>query len=425
MRTLNISIEINGNQVPVGTIEGSDSDNAQFKYLTSYIRAGLPAISISLPVREEPYSALATKNFFEGLLPDGFARKTVSNWIHTSENDYIAILKVLGSECLGAIRVYESDDSIGSYELLSIDEVKSIAREGVLKSTEMITNAHLSLTGASGKVGLYYDMDNDRWFKPKGNAPSTHIVKQSHVRLSDIVTNEQLSLLTASELGIEIPESFIINTGNATDKDVLFATKRYDRFISEKSRKINGMICPLRLHQEDFAQALGIAARDKYETDSNNYLRLVFELIRNHSSNPIDDQLKLWDIIIFDYLIGNTDNHIKNISLLYTEDLKRIRLAPAYDIVSTSIYEGSSREMAIGIAGERNIDIITRYHFSKAAGDIGFSERIAMKRFDEMANRFENAINKISIDLVDQGFASAIAIKEKIMKSAGYKKITP
>ena len=70
--------------------------------------------------------------------------------------------------------------------------------------------SHLSLTGASGKVGLYYDAAGKQWYLPKGTAPSTHIVKQSHIRLSGIVANEQLSLRTAYYCGIEIPDSFII-----------------------------------------------------------------------------------------------------------------------------------------------------------------------------------------------------------------------
>lgn len=53
----------------------------------------------------------------------------------------------------------------------------------------------MSQTGASGKVGLYYD--EEKWYLPIGEAPSTHIVKQSHVRLKRIVANEQLCLLTA------------------------------------------------------------------------------------------------------------------------------------------------------------------------------------------------------------------------------------
>ena len=62
---------------------------------------------------------------------------------------------------------------------------------------------------------------------PIGEAPSTHIVKQSHVRLKKIVSNEQLCLMTAKNLGIDVPESFIVTT-NSDDETVLFATKRYD-----------------------------------------------------------------------------------------------------------------------------------------------------------------------------------------------------
>ena len=97
-----------------------------------------------------------------------------------------------------------------------------------------------------------------------GTAPSTHILKQSHVRLKKIVANEQLCLLTARKLGIRTPDSFIINL-NDKENDFLFATERYDRKILDTSKELMGKKVPLRLHQEDFAQALGITASQKYE----------------------------------------------------------------------------------------------------------------------------------------------------------------
>ena len=72
---------------------------------------------------------------------------------------------------------------------MSAEEVKRLAQEGATESAELVTKAHLSLTGASGKVGLYYDNEKDEWYLPYGDAPSTHIVKQSHVRLKNIVAN--------------------------------------------------------------------------------------------------------------------------------------------------------------------------------------------------------------------------------------------
>lgn len=420
MKNLAVSIEIKGTQTPVGTISGDTINNAEFTYYKEYIESGLPAISISLPVYEKSFGPKATRNFFEGLLPEGFARKSIADWIHAPEDDYLKILETLGSECLGAIRISADKDSPASYEALSVDEVKALAREGVSKSTELVTEAHLSLTGASGKVGLYYDDKNDVWYKPNGNAPSTHIVKQSHVRLSGIVANEQLSLHTASKLGIEVPESFIVNTGSAEESEVLFATKRYDRTINNDSKVINGLACPFRLHQEDFAQALGISSYDKYEKEDERYFPELFRILRSNSSNPIADQLKLWDILVYDFLVGNTDNHIKNLSLVYSNDLKNIRLAPAYDIVSTAIYRGSSREMAIGIGGERNLDTIGRSHFEEAASEAGLNHRIALKRFDTIADSFEQALNIAAENLTEQGYTNANEIKEKILKNGGY-----
>ena len=336
--------------------------------------------------------------------------------LHTDANNYLSLLAGLGNECLGAIKITDENNEVvnADYQKLTIDEVSQLAREGAMETAELVTKSHLSLTGASGKVGLYYDENNKDWYLPKGAAPSTHIVKQSHVRLDGIVTNEQLCMMTAGNMGIEIPESFIVNVGDGRDEEVLLATKRYDRAIKDGLKKINGLSVPYRLHQEDFSQAMGISAHNKYESDNAGYLKMMFEIIRQKSFNPIADQLKMWDICIFNYLIGNTDNHIKNVSLLYDEELKTVRLAPAYDILSTVIYTSSTRDMAFSIGNEYDIKKITRDSFRREAANIGLGEQMAMKRFDYLANAFPDALNKACDELLGKGFNKAIDIYERI-----------
>lgn len=221
-------------------------------------------------------------------------------------------------------------------------------------------------------------------------------------------------MMTAGNMGIEIPESFIVNVGDGRDEEVLLATKRYDRAIKDGLKKINGLSVPYRLHQEDFSQAMGISAHNKYESDNAGYLKMMFEIIRQKSFNPIADQLKMWDICIFNYLIGNTDNHIKNVSLLYDEELKTVRLAPAYDILSTVIYTSSTRDMAFSIGNEYDIKKITRDSFRREAANIGLGEQMAMKRFDYLANAFPDALNKAYDELLGKGFNKAIDIYERI-----------
>lgn len=482
MRRLAVFIEINGTERHVGTIAGNNFTDACFFYADEYLEAlDSRAISISLPLSEHSFDAVRTKNFFDGLLPEGFTRRCVAGWAHEDENDYLSILAILGNECLGAIRIIDesqiSRDSIDDADLsaaaaysksayieLSTDEIRKLAAEGASEAAELVTKSHLSLTGASGKVGLYYDESNDKWYLPTGKAPSTHIVKQSHVRLKRIVLNEQLCLLAAKHLGIDIPESFIISSMhskiNGTDNSlvkhsagnndkaakynddrILLATKRYDRRITAAASTINGITVPYRLHQEDFAQAMGIASADKYEKEQavditggsmggefnssksnkvsnthTGYMQRAFRILREYSSDPIADQQRLWDICIFNYLVGNTDNHIKNISLLYSEDLKTVRLAPAYDIISTMIYSSSTDNMAMSIGGEYRIGSINRESFAREAVNVGLGPKLAMKRFDDMTQNFESAMYHAAAELKSTGFSDAEDMCRQILR---------
>lgn len=417
MRNLGVWIEIGGLQTYVGRIIGEKEEDARFSYAEEYLSGNIARpISIHLPLSENAFSVDDTRNFFEGLLPEGFTRRCVAGLLHTDANNYLSLLAGLGNECLGAIKITDENNEVvnADYQKLTIDEVSQLAREGAMETAELVTKSHLSLTGASGKVGLYYDENNKDWYLPKGSAPSTYIVKQSHVRLDGIVTNEQLCMMTAGNMGIEIPESFIVNVGDGRDEEVLLATKRYDRAIKDGLKKINGLSVPYRLHQEDFSQAMGISAHNKYESDNAGYLKMMFEIIRQKSFNPIADQLKMWDICIFNYLIGNTDNHIKNVSLLYDEELKTVCLAPAYDILSTVIYTSSTRDMAFSIGNEYDIKKITRDSFRREAANIGLGEQMAMKRFDYLANAFQDALNKACDELLGKGLNKAIDIYERI-----------
>ena len=422
MKKLSIFLEINNAAYPVGTIEGNDSGDAVFSYTKDYLDTkGLLPLSISLPLQEEPFSPEITKNYFEGLLPEGFSRRAVANAIKSNENDYLTILEHLGKECLGAVWIDAPDTEMKSgYKKLSLKDVLALAAEGATKSAEVLLKTHLSLTGATGKAGLYYDEKNKNWYLPLGKCASTHIVKQSHVRFSRIVPNEQLCMMTAKKLGLNVPDSFIVNLGNAEDGEILLATRRYDRILPVDSKEM--LPQAIRLHQEDFAQALCICASDKYETEKRGYLKKSFELIRSYSSNPVDDQLMLWNYIIFHFLIGDTDGHIKNFSLLYNQNHTGIRLAPAYDILCTGIYN-SSPNMSLYYGQEVALKQIRRESFWEAAGEAGLGMKTAMHRFDHMADSFENALRSSADELASCGIPKTKDLCRRILSASGYRNI--
>ena len=160
MRRLSVFIEINGQSEYAGEIIGRDSSDAKFTYAESYLKNfEHRAISIGLPLEEKTFDSMRTRIFFEGLLPEGFTRRCVAEWMHIDEGDYLSILAELGRECLGAVKIVDETGKAvePEYRELSAKEVYALASEGATESAELVTKSHLSLTGASGKVGLYYD----------------------------------------------------------------------------------------------------------------------------------------------------------------------------------------------------------------------------------------------------------------------------
>ena len=428
MTKLEVSIEIKGRMREVGILTGSSEYDASFTYSEDYLaQSAARPISISLPLREEPFGPEQTGNFFEGLLPEGFLRRKVAENNRADNNDYFSLLELLGAECLGAIQIKGSSYDVIRPEYRQVDRelMGQLAAEGATLSADLVVESHLSLTGASGKVGMYKDQEG-RWYLPIGTAPSTHILKQSHIRYDHIVQNEQLALRTAAAMGIEIPHSEIIQAEygenidgavrNELDSRVLLATERYDRDLQGSINEIDGLPVPLRLHQEDFAQALGISSSGKYERPGDEHMKKMFELLRRYSAEPIGDQMKLWDIIVFHYLIGNTDGHIKNFSLIYDSNLRSVRLAPAYDIVSTIVYDTHSSEMAFSIGGETEWNRLGRDSFERAAEDIGLSKNIFMKRFDDMSAGFETALRSTAEEMSSEGYNEVMQIADKILE---------
>lgn len=407
-----VSIDMQGKPVLVGTIGGTGSSDAQFRYDASYLdRPDAAPISLSLPLQAEPFSAERTKCFFDGLLPEGFTRRAVAEHLHLDENDYVAILYQLGRECIGALRIHQKDEvPEAQYEKLTMEQVRQLASEGATESAALVIESRLSLAGATGKVGLYRDPKTGEWYLPHGTAPSTHIVKQSHVRLKRIVPNELLCIETAKLCRIDVPETTILDAGSGRDEDILLASKRFDRLAAAE--------LPLRLHQEDFAQALGIPASQKYE-NGTHHLSQMFALLRSHSAQPIEDQLKLWDRIVFNFLIGNTDGHLKNFSLLYGEDLKTLRLAPAYDMINATGYRGMTHDMAFAIGGTKRLEDVTLDSFRLAAREAGLGERMALNRLHDLIQRFRPALSTATEHLQSQHILGVEELQQTILRTGG------
>ena len=103
-----------------------------------------------------------------------------------------------------------------------------------------------------------------------------------------------------------------------------------------------------------------------------------------------------------------------NFSLLYSPNLQNARLAPAYDLVSTTVYESSTREMAFGLGPAVSIDDIREDSFREAAREIGLGEGLAMNHYDTICRRFPDALQDSCEELTDEGFDAARELARRI-----------
>jgi serine/threonine-protein kinase HipA len=168
----------------------------------------------------------------------------------------------------------------------------------------------------------------------------------------------------------------------------MVAFRKWEHFRSLILR-IDGLPRPYRLHQEDFLQALGLPEYRKYEIDAtDNYASIIARLIERASSDVIRDKLDFARQVVFSYLIGNCDNHLKNYSFLLSSDWGTRRIAPAYDIVCTTIL-GYSRDMGISIGNARNIDAIAADDWRLFAQDLRIPETQLVGLIASIVSAFE------------------------------------
>ena len=156
--------------------------------------------------------------------------------------------------------------------------------------------------------------------------------------------NELFCMRLANTLQLGTPKVDLIEDDDHSYLEIL----RYDRSVN------NGVVG--RIHQEDFCQALGIVSDRKYQAGGGAKLKDCYRLINEFSENRLIDITRFVEWIIFNYLIGNTDAHAKNLSLLHGDS--GITLAPFYDLLSTEVYEEKivDHEMAMLINGKGKYD---------------------------------------------------------------------
>jgi serine/threonine-protein kinase HipA len=174
----------------------------------------------------------------------------------------------------------------------------------------------------------------------------------------------------AARAGLRTPEvglrNFIDADGQAHD---CYIVKRYDRSICEDE----GEGDTLRVHQEDFCQITSTVSALKYAQDGGPGFRELFQIVRQHTRPSALYQQELIRRMLFNLMIGNQDAHAKNFSVLHQRN--GTTLAPAYDLVSTLVYEQLQNRLAMPIGHAWTIDELDAAALNEFQAETGISLR--------------------------------------------------
>jgi serine/threonine-protein kinase HipA len=223
-------------------------------------------------------------------------------------------------------------DSKNAPELeASLDQLNELAKKSV---TQRVT-----IPGVQSKLSLEIDR------KTKGTDKLTivglwgkYILKPPSSTWNELPENEHCTMLMAQAASIEtVPFGLI----HLSSREKAYITKRIDR--DKEGNKFA---------MEDMCQLTLRLTEDKYKGSHEQ----IAKVIKQHSANPFYDITRFYELVLFSYITGNGDMHLKNFSLFKDPKLGW-KLAPAYDLLSTRLVIPESKdpeELSLTIAGKKS-----------------------------------------------------------------------
>jgi len=268
-------------------------------------------------------------------------------------------------------------------------------QEQLIKLAQITVNERLALTGVQPKISLSLSGE-------KGNKRLTlvglwgeYILKPQSADFAFMPEVEDLTMHLAKLFKIETAAHALIRTSTG---ELAYITKRFDR---EKGKKI---------HVEDLCQLSGLLTEQKYKS---SYER-VGKIIKQYATNAGLDVIKYFRLVLFGFLTGNNDMHLKNFSLMHTD--KGILFSPAYDLLNVNLIHPDDKEdLALTLGGRKRK--VKRSDFDQFAMSLGMTEIVrdnVYKDFSIQQNKIQRWIDQSFLtDEYKEEFARIVVNKMK------------
>lgn len=263
----------------------------------------------------------------------------------------------------------------------SRSNINDLAREAVLSRT--------TVTGVQSKLS----MDVNKGGKDEPDRLTIvglwgrYILKPKSEDFPWLPEVEDLTMHLASIAKIKVVPHTLIRF---SDGELTYLTKRIDR-------DNHGT----KLLMEDMCQISERLTADKYKSSYEN----IAKMIRKFSSAPMLDLVNFWEVVLFSWITGNSDMHLKNFSLISKEAGNYV-LSQAYDLINVHlVFPEDTEELALTLDGRKKK--IGRNNFVRAMESSGLESKV----IENIINKFMNAAPKW-YDFIDISFLSQ-KLKEK------------
>jgi len=239
--------------------------------------------------------------------------------------------------------------------------------------------AKMSIQGVQPKLSVHLNVKNEIF--EIVDTGGRYIFKPQTMNYKEVPENEDVTMRLAKLIGIDVPLHGLVYS---KDDTMTYFIRRFDRVGGNK-----------KIPVEDFAQLSGKDRETKYDSS----MEQIISLIEQFCTFPSIEKLKLFNLTLFNYLVGNEDMHLKNFSVI-RRDLK-VELSPAYDLLNSTIILNPQEEIALPLRGKKN----------KLRKDDFFvyfaKERLELtqKSIEQTVSRIANVFSKWT-DLIQKCFLS-------------------
>jgi len=257
-------------------------------------------------------------------------------------------------------------------------------------STKIELSEHMSISGVQDKIAL--KIQNNKLIPTIKN--SKYLLKPiplmdyGHL-LNDVACNEHFTMQLASQI-------YKISTAingliKFSDGELAYITKRFDRINEHK------------IKQEDFASLdmrseASHGKNYKYDYSYEQIARLIKKYLPTYKLEII----KFFKLLLFNYLVGNGDAHLKNFSVIQRET-KEYTLSPAYDLLSSSIHIPNESRMALELFEDYDTPsflangFYSYDDFIKFAQMVGIEDKISNKIIEEFISYESKTLSLLEI----------------------------